>query len=87
VRGVLENVAIGAGAQAFVDVFVGLVYGQHQHARVRIAPLDVHHGLDAVHARHRQVHQDQMGRQHPDGTNGIAPVVGLADDLEIGILR
>jgi Outer membrane efflux protein len=49
---VLENVGLGAGLQRPGDVLVGIVGGEHHHARLWIDLANPPHRLDALHLRH-----------------------------------
>ena len=60
-RGVLEQEAAGTGAQRVQDVLVGVEGGQHDHLGRTGAGAQPAGGGDAVHPRHAQVHQDDVG--------------------------
>ena len=42
--------------------------------------------LDAVQLGHRDVHHDDVGPEEARLRDGVAPVGGLADDLEVRLL-
>src|SRR6185437_11641200 len=46
---------------------------------------DLPGGLQAVHHRHADVHEDDVGAQLGDPGDGLLPVDGLADHLDIGL--
>ena len=45
--------------------------------------MDAGRRLDAVHVRHRDVHQDDIGPQRGRLGDGLEPVGGIADDREL----
>ncbi len=57
----LENIIVGACLHC-PNRFVGRINaGQDQDKNVRVAPKDFPHKVDAVHAGHRQVGEDDIG--------------------------
>jgi len=61
--GALEQVAPSAGLHGLEDGVVVLEHGQHQHPDMRADRQDPAGGLQAVEARHRDVHEDDVGLQ------------------------
>jgi len=57
------------------------VRADDQHARLGRAPTDLARREDAVHAGHRDVHQDDVGPEGVDNPEGAARRTGFADDL------
>jgi hypothetical protein len=82
--GALEQEATGPGAQRRVHVLVQVEGGQDQHpGAVRpVRPGDLPGGLDAVHDRHPDVHQDDIGPGPAGLGDGLGAGAGLADDGE-----
>src|SRR6478672_8102310 len=42
--------------------------------------------LDAVHVRHRNIHQDDIGLERARLIDRLEPVAGVSDDLELALL-
>src|SRR5580658_1873391 len=78
---VLGEVAGRTRAKRGEDRFVIGVRGEHDDAR-RAAPGDLPGGLHAVHLRHAQVHEDDVGGELVDQRDGRRPVRRGADDLD-----
>ena len=74
------------GLQRPGDVLVGVVGRQHDDARLRIDLANPPDRLDALHLRHPQVHQHDVGTVRAERLDGLAAVGGFGDDLEIGLL-
>ena len=55
-----------------------------QHPRLGRAPADLARREHAVHAGHRDVHQDDVGRERVDDPERAARGTGFADDLMAG---
>ena len=77
---------MGAVAQGVDDVVLDVRDGEHDD-------LDVHHlladepdGLDAVHDRHLDVEDDEVGTQGPGLLDPHEAVLGLADDLHVRLV-
>ena len=81
--GVLEQETGGSGAQPGEGVLVQVEGGQDEYARARALLGDALGGLDAVHARHAHVHEDDVGVQGPGLGQGGGAVGGLADDGDV----
>src|SRR5215469_14452943 len=85
-RGVLEQEAAGAGAQRLVHVVVQVEGGQNQDpGRAVAGRRDLPGGLQAVEHRHADIHEDDVGAQLSDPGDGLLPVDGLADHLDVGL--
>jgi hypothetical protein len=78
---VLGEVADRARAKGGEDRFVIGVRGEHDDTR-RAAPGDLPGGLHAVHLRHAQVHEYDVGSELVDQRHGGRPVRRGADDLD-----
>lgn len=85
-RAVFEDVACGAAADGVEDPFVGVIGRQHQDPHPWVLLADLPRGLDAVHARHLQVHEHHVGLGRGQEGQGLVPVARLADDLDSGDL-
>ena len=81
---VLHHIAVDAGAQRLVHVFLGLERGQRDDADVRQALLDLRRGLDAGHEWQREIHQDQIRLQRHRLTDRLLAVLRFGDDVEVG---
>jgi hypothetical protein len=80
---VLEQEAGRTSPQRVDDVLVEVVRRQDQHAG-RVAELvEPARRLDAVHARHPDVHEDDVGPQRPHLRQRDLAVGGLADHLDV----
>ena len=82
---VLQDVRLRAGLQRARDVVVGIVGGEHDDARVRIALADLPHGFDAFHHGHAQVEQRDVRPMPLERLHGLASVLGFGDDVQIGL--
>ena len=78
-RRVLEQEPAGAGAQGIDDVLVETERRQDQDA-LSWQPAG---RLDAVHAGHANVHQDDVGGVLCGGADGLLPRAGLAYNLDV----
>ena len=58
---VLKDEAAGAGAKRLEDVLVGVIGGEDQDPCGIAGRDESARGLDAVHVRHPDVHQDHVG--------------------------
>lgn len=65
---------------------VGGVDRQEQHPAIGLASLDEPRRLDAVHAGHLRVHQDDVGIELDDLIERIAAIDGLADDGDVRLV-
>jgi hypothetical protein len=85
-RDVLEQEPACAGAQRLVDVLVHVERGQDDDlARQGVGPADDLPGRrEAVHRRHPDVHQDDVGPQPAGLRHRVHPVDRRPDDREIG---
>jgi hypothetical protein len=86
-RCVLEHEATGARRERLEDVFVEVEGRQHEDTGGVLAPRDQSaRGLDAVHARHPDIHDHDVGLELSRPGEGLLAVGSLADHLEI-VLR
>ncbi len=84
-RDVLQQEAARARPQRLVDVLVEVEGREHQDAHGLLAGRGQQppRGLDPVQLGHPDVHQHDVGPQLARLVDGLEPVAGLADDLEI----
>jgi len=83
--GILEEIAASAGIEGAHDVgFVGM-HAEHDDAGGGRLFKDGLSGLNAVEERHGDVHNNDVGRQRGRKGDGVAAVIGFADDFEIGL--
>ena len=69
------------GLDPLGDDVVVLGRDEHDHRR-RIGPADAPGGLEAVHLRHADVHENELGRLRRDERKRFLAGGGLADGLE-----
>src|SRR5699024_3286613 len=82
--GVLEEESAGTGAQGGEDVFVGVEGREHDDPRVVAGHReDRAGGVEAVEARHPNVHEDDVGGGAADEVDDGRSVLGAADDLHV----
>lgn len=81
---VLEEEPAGAGAEGGVGVLVQVEGGQDENAGAATGGDDVTSGLDAVHARHAYVHENDVRPQFGGLADGFGPVGGLSHHFELG---
>ena len=84
--GGLENVADRAGVhrrQQQVGVFD---HAQYQDTPRQSVAHQRASGLEAVHVRHAQVHQNQVGVEPPGQLDGFLAVARFADDVDVRFL-
>src|SRR5438093_12495609 len=60
-RRVFGEIAAGANVHRRLDVLMRLEHAEHADGDLSIASANLLDSLDATHARHLQVHQDQVG--------------------------
>jgi hypothetical protein len=80
---VLQHEAAGPGAQGGEGVLVQVERGEDEDPRRAVGGHDPPGGLDAVDARHPDVHQDHVGVQFPGQPDRLGPVAGLAHDVDV----
>src|SRR5262245_14771743 len=85
---VLEQESTGTRPQRLVDVLVEIECGEHQHARagpgVGLGG-DPASRLDAIHGRHPDVHEDDIGMYLAAQANRFGTVRGAAHDVDVGL--
>src|SRR6476646_762932 len=80
--GVLEQVAGGARVERGGDPPTVGERRQHDDARAALPAADRARRLDAVHDRHLQIHQDDVGIAVPAAVDGLLAVARDAHDLD-----
>ena len=81
----LQHVAGRAGLQCLEQELLAVVHRQHQDLELGLALLQLGGGLDAGHARHRDVEDDEVDVLLERLLDGLVAVVGLGHDLEVGL--
>ena len=79
--GVLQDVARGPGDEHPADDLLVLVARERDDPEVGEVRLEQAGGLDAVHRRHPDVHQDHVGRERTHELEGLGARARLADHL------
>ena len=83
-RSALEEEAARTRPHRFVDVFVLIEGGQHQHPGGAFGLVeDASSRVDPVHARHPDVHQDDVRVDRGGLVHRVDSILGLAHDLEV----
>jgi hypothetical protein len=82
-RDVLEQEPAGARADRGGDGLVEVERREHDDPQVRVGLQRPPGGLDAVEARHADVHQDDVHRRAVQHREGLDAVGGLGDDGEV----
>ena len=78
----LEEVARRAPADCGEEVLLGVGRGEHHDLGPRRALADARKGREAIHARHRQVQEDDVGLQTLRRRDRLSSVLCLAHDVE-----
>src|ERR1700722_4095522 len=81
---VLDQEPAGPGPQRAVDVVIVVERGEHEHPGVRARRGDQLGGLNAVHARHADVHDDHIGAGVLGEPYRLDSRSGLAGHVDIG---
>ena len=84
--GVLQQEAARAGLEGVEEVVVA-VEGRHDDDVPEVVGDEVAGGLDAVHPRHLDVHQHDVGAGRAGPFDRLEAVGGLADDLDVVLDR
>src|SRR5262249_27333417 len=84
-RHVLEEKAARARAQRFIDVLVEIERRQDKDARLDPAREDSLRRLDAVHARHPDVHQHDVRQYALREVDRLGSVAGFTDDVDVRV--
>jgi hypothetical protein len=71
--GALEDVAMCARAHGREHRLVVVEHGEHQYGYVWCGPADVPRGVEAVHVRHLDVHDQYVGPQRHRGPDRLGP--------------
>jgi hypothetical protein len=61
------------------------VHAEHDHLRIRQRRANLAAGLDAVQARHADIHHHHVRFQFPGHGHGFTPVIGFSDHREVGL--
>jgi hypothetical protein len=69
---VLQQIAVGPGAQRGDQIFGLIGNRDHHHARVEIAGLDLLQHVESAHVLHVQVQQQQIRAQFFDQFDAVA---------------
>src|ERR1039458_8845509 len=81
---VLKQVGLGSRFQCPEHVpFVG-VHTEHDHLRIRQRRANLVGRLDAIQARHADIHHYHVRFQFPGHGHSFTPVAGFSDDGEVG---
>ena len=65
------------------NVFFDILKCEHQDPNVRIAPMNLLNGVDAIHIRHVQVNDQKLRRKPLGERNRVVPVARLANHFKI----
>ena len=82
-RHVFQHVARGPVVERFHDVFIIIERREHEDVDVRIRLMDDLGGLHAVHLRHSDVHEDDVGVLFHDELDGFPPRARHANHFEV----
>jgi len=82
----LQEVSARTGLHGGVEVLLAVGDREHDHLRVGETLADASRGFDARRPGHAHVHDDHVGRHLLRSVDGLDPVGGLADDLDVGLL-
>ena len=85
--GALEEVAGGARADSGAHVLLGRVHREDEDGCLGGLLLDAAGRVDAVEARHREIHQDDVGAEAHGSGEGLVAVGRLTDDLDAALGR
>ncbi len=81
----LEHVAGRARLQRVEHVALVVVHREHEHLRGGQVRADLARRLDARHARHGDVEDAEVGALLERLLEGVDAVLGLRDDLHVGL--
>ena len=82
--GILEDVARGAGLEGRGHLLLLDERGHGHDLGLGALGLDPADGGDAIHVRHQEVHQDDVGLQPTGHRHALRAVGRLTDDLDVG---
>ena len=83
--GILQQIADGPGADGADDFFIFQDAGQGHDLDLRQLATDEGRGGDAVHDRHEQVHEHDVGPQGVGQLHGLGAIRRLPDDLQVRV--
>src|SRR6202000_2619146 len=81
--GVLEEEAAGAGAQRVEDVLVEIERCEHEDLGGVATAGDPSGRFNPVELRHADVHQDDVRVEITRQCDGLQPIGGFADDVDV----
>src|SRR5262249_23301124 len=81
---IFEQVAVSAGLQCAVDVFVTVIGRQHDNAIFGIFLANLGNGLDTTHSRHSQVHKGYVGPMLSKFLDRLLSIARLSNYLHTG---
>ena len=82
-RSVFQQESAGPGLECFVDVFIQIERGEDQDPG-SLPVGQAASGVDAVHDRHADVHEDDVGVQGMGGLDGLSAVGDIGHDVDVG---
>jgi hypothetical protein len=80
--GALQQVSTGTGPQGVSDQRVLVEHGEDENRGLRVALHDPPRGLNSVHARHAQIHDDHIWPAEADLAYRLFAGSRLSDDLD-----
>jgi hypothetical protein len=84
--GVFQDVALGAGVEGLVDVFIAVEGGEHDDAGGAVGEADFLRGLHAAFEGHAGIEQDEVGLVLAIHAHGLGAVGGLGDDFHVWLV-
>src|SRR5450755_4970138 len=76
---------MGTGFERTQNLHVAYIGRQHNDLRIWKLPANRNERIDAVHFRHLQIHQRDIGTVRPELLNGLATVGRLAYQNHVGL--
>ena len=81
---VLEDVAVGSDIDALGQIVLVVIHGEEHDLGIRAFLANQARGLEAAHAGHTDVHEDNVGPHLLRQRDGIERVAGFADHFNVG---
>ena len=81
----LEHVAARAHLQRLIDALAVGIHGKHDHPGLGVAQDDLARRIDAVHLRHDDVEERDVGTQLARQADRLTAVAGGSDDFEVAL--
>src|SRR5271165_461100 len=78
-QGILEQVSLSSSLERTKNLHIAGVGRQYNHLCVGKFISDSNECLDPIHLRHLQIHQRDVGMEHPELLDGLATVGRLTD--------